>query len=152
KKLFKAEDTVRWLEQNGMSHESLERLVSENAVGAKLRDRTVADRVEPYFEQHAADFDTGRIGRLEVREERVGRLLAEEIRGGRLDFFAASQRCFLESADRAVSAKTCVFDVIERRHAAPAIRDQLFAAAPGELLGPVQTDEGYALLQIVATV
>ena len=49
KKLFKAEDTLRWLERHGMTQEKLERYVTENAMVPKLRDRIAGDRVGEYF-------------------------------------------------------------------------------------------------------
>jgi parvulin-like peptidyl-prolyl isomerase len=40
--------------------------------------------------------------------------------------------------------------VIERREAAPEFREQLFAAAPGQLVGPVEGDAGYALMRVLS--
>ena len=63
KKLFKAEDTRRWLERHGMSQEKLERYVADSAIVPKLRDRIADSRVEEYFRQHPGDFDTARVAR-----------------------------------------------------------------------------------------
>jgi len=54
KKLFKAEDTLRWLERHGMSYEKLERYVAETAIVPKLRDRITAGHVE---ELYSAEID-----------------------------------------------------------------------------------------------
>ena len=43
KKLFKTDDTLRWLERHGMTHEKLERYVADRAIVPKLRDRITAD-------------------------------------------------------------------------------------------------------------
>ena len=99
KKLFKAEDTLRWLERHGMSHEKLERYVAENAMVPKLRDRIAAGRVEEYFRQHSSDFDTAWIARLEVTNESEAHELAKQIRGGRQEFFAAAERCYFDAAE-----------------------------------------------------
>jgi putative peptide maturation system protein len=152
KKLFKAEDTLRWLERHGMTHESLERYVANDALLARLRDRIAADGVEQYFRQHPGDFDTARVARLEVADERRARELAEQIRAGRLDFLAAAERCFFEAAERGAPPKAGLLAVIERRQAAPALREQLFAAAPGQLIGPVPIETGHALLRVLAIV
>src|SRR5262249_25679437 len=56
RQLHKAEDTYRWMEQRGLTHEKLERRVAHEARVAKLRDRVTAGRVEAYFETHRADF------------------------------------------------------------------------------------------------
>ena len=152
KKLFKAEDTLRWLERHGMSQEKLERYVAESAIVPKLRDRIAADRVEEYFRQHAGDFDTARIARLEVTDESQARELAEQIRAGEQDFFAAAERCFFEAAERGRLPQRALFAVIERREAAATFRDQLFAAAPGQLVGPVPVETGHALMRVLAIV
>lgn len=74
KKLFKAEDTLRWLERHGMSQEKLERYVTENAMVPKLRDRIAAGRVDEYFHQHSKDFDTAWVARIEVANESEARV------------------------------------------------------------------------------
>jgi parvulin-like peptidyl-prolyl isomerase len=38
--------------------------------------------------------------------------------------------------------------VIERREAAGTFREQLFAATPGQLVGPVPVENGHALLRV----
>ena len=43
-KLYKPEDTYRWMAQHGMTHEQLERYMADEVVVAKLRDRITADR------------------------------------------------------------------------------------------------------------
>lgn len=152
KKLFKAEDTLGWLERHGMSHEKLERYVSESAMVPKLRDRIAAGRVDEYFRQHAGDFDRARIVRLEVTDESEARELAEQIRAGRQEFFAAAERSYFDAAERGRPPAAALFAVIERREAAATFREQLFAAAPGQLVGPVPVETGQALLRVLAIV
>jgi hypothetical protein len=135
-----------------MSHEKLECYVADNAVVAKLRDRIAADRVEEYFRQHSGDFDTAWIARLEVTDESEAHELAEQIRAGRQEFFAAAERCYLNAAERGKPPAAALFAAIERREAAAACREQLFAAAPGQLVGPVPADTGHALLRVLTIV
>jgi putative peptide maturation system protein len=152
KKLFKAEDTLRWLERHGMSHEKLERYVSESAMVPKLRERIAAGRVEQYFREHTRDFDTARIARLEVMDESDARELAEQIRAGEQDFFAAAERHYFDAIGGGKTPSSAMFVVIERRDADASFREPLFAAAPGELVGPVLIDTGHALLRVHSTV
>lgn len=150
RKLFKAEDTLRWLERHGISEEKLEEYVAELAVVPKLRSRIAGARVEEYFLQHSAELDSAQVARFEVADEGQARDLAERIRGGSLDFFAAAGRVFFEAAERGVPLGARLFDRIERHQADPALRDQLFAAAPGELIGPVPARAGHALMRVLA--
>lgn len=149
KKLFTAQDTLRWLEKHGMSHEKLEQYVTESAVVPKLRDRIAHGRVEDYFSRHAADFDIARIARLELPEECHARELARQIRAGEQDFFAAAERLFLEARERSASSQVSLFATIERRDFEPSLRDQVFTAAPGQLIGPVRVDTGHALIRVL---
>ncbi|HEX4412962.1 MAG TPA: TIGR04500 family putative peptide maturation system protein [Lacipirellulaceae bacterium] len=152
KKLFKAEDTRLWLERHGMSHESLERYVSENAMVPKLRDRVAADRVDEYFRQHSKDFDTAWVTRLVVADESEARELANQIRAGELEFVAAAERCFVDAAEHGKSFLTAPFAVIERRESATAFREQLFAATQDQLIGPVPIEKGHVLLKVLKIV
>src|SRR5262249_11770896 len=90
--------------------------------------------------------------RLEVASEGRARELADDIRAGRLDFHAAAERCFCEAPARGAPPKAPLLAAIERRRAAPALREPLFAAAPGQLVGPVPVKGGYALLRVLAIV
>jgi putative peptide maturation system protein len=150
KKLFKAEDTLRWMERHGMTHEKLETYVAETAIVPKLRDRIAEGHIEEYFRQHTSDFDTARIARFEVLDRRQASELAEQIRAGRQEFFAAAQRAFFGAAQRGVPPAASLFAMIERREAAPQFREQLFAAAPGQLVGPIEGDSGYALMRVLS--
>ncbi len=152
KKLFKAEDTLRWLESHGMTQEKLERYVSENAMVPKLRDRIAAGRIEEYFQQHSRDFDTVRVARLEVANEGEARELAEQIGASPQNFFAAVERLFFEAAEGGTPPKASMFAMIERRQAEPSLRDQLFTAAPGQLVGPVRVQNGHALMRVLGII
>lgn len=149
KKLFKAEDTLRWMERHGMTHEKLQSYVAETAIVPKLRDRIAEGHVEEYFRNHASDFDSAWIARFEVPDRRQAGELAELIRAGRQDFFAAADRALFGAAQRGVPAAN-LFTMIERREAGPEFREQLFAAAPGQLVGPVEGGTGYALMRVLS--
>jgi putative peptide maturation system protein len=152
KKLFKADDTVRWLERHGMSQEKLEQYVAESAIVPKLRDRIEDGRSDEYFSQHAKDFDAARIARLDVANEREAHELAKQIRAGEQEFFAAAERCYFDAVEQGKTASAALFGVIERREAADTLREQLFAAAPGQLVGPVLVETGYALFRVQSIV
>jgi putative peptide maturation system protein len=152
KKLFKAEDTLQWLERHGMSQEALEQYVADDAILVKLRDRIACDRIEEYFRQHERDFDSVRVARLQVAHEGRAREIADDFARGRLDFFAAAEHSFTEAADRGTANGPSLFAVIERRKAAPPLREPLFAAAAGQLVGPAPVDGGHAVLKVLAKV
>jgi parvulin-like peptidyl-prolyl isomerase len=116
----------------------------------KLRDRIAADRVDEYFCQHTHDFDKVRIARIEVTDESQAGNLAEQISDGTQDFFTIAERSFQEAADKGATLPAELFAVIERRQVAPAVGDRLFAASPGQLVGPVKTERGYSLFRVLS--
>jgi len=152
KKLYRSEDTRAWLERHGMSHEMLEHYVAETAIVPKLRDRITADGVDEYFQRHPHDFDAARVARLEFESESVARELAEKVRSGAEDFLGLAARLFSEAADRGAHPNSNLFAVLERRQVDPALRDILFAATPGQMIGPVARRGGYSLIQVLSIV
>src|SRR5262249_39834399 len=69
RRLCKADDCHRWMAQHGLTQGKLERLVADKVRLIKLRERVTADRVEGYFAQHASEFDTAQIVRLDFADE-----------------------------------------------------------------------------------
>jgi len=148
-RLYTAEDTYLWMERRGVTHEQLERLVGDQATVAGLRERVTDGRVEPYFAEHRADFDTASIARLEVSDEATARDLCEQIRRGELDFYQAAQRAVLATVGASTRRSRELFAVVQRGQVSPALA-ALFAADPGELVGPLRTEEGYAIVRVLS--
>jgi putative peptide maturation system protein len=149
-KLYTAGDTHRWMERCGMTQDKLEALVADEATVAKLRDRVTSGRVEEYFAAHRADFDTARVARLEFPDEESALWTRDQIRSGGVDFYAEAQHRFLRAAEQSPGLSVELFAVLQRRQASPAHGAAVFAAAPGDLVGPVSTDEGYAVLRVLS--
>jgi putative peptide maturation system protein len=150
RKLQKAEDTYRWLERHGMTHEKLEYFVANEAMVAKLRDRVTVNRVKDYFQEHQADFDTAYIARFHVSDEESGHQTWEQICSGEVDFYEAAQRCFLGAVERREHPSGDIFVLIKRGQAIPELGMAVFAAQPGEVLSPVRTEEGYAIVRVLS--
>ena len=144
KRLFRAEDARRWMERHGLTQEKLERLVGEHAKVDRLRARVAAGRVEDYFEAHRADFETACIARIEYSDEASARSAYEQISAGAVDFFEAAQRSFLDASARGAPHHT--FQLIQRGAGHADVSSAVFAAKPGELLGPWSTETGCALI------
>jgi len=150
RKLYKAEDTYRWLQQHGMTHEKLEYFVANEAMIAKLRDRVTVNRVTDYFEEHQADFDTAYIARFHVSDEESALQTWEQIYSGGLDFYEAAQRCFLAAVERREHPSGDIFAVIKRGQVIPELGMAIFAAQSGEVLSPVRTEQGYAIVRVLS--
>jgi len=144
--LFKAEDTRRWMERRGITHQELEIMVNNLATVAKLRDRVVANRVDEHFEMHSADFDTAYIARFVLPDFSAASVLAEQIRCGHTDFFNAAQHSFTQSEQGTAN----FFRAVQRRDAPEEIRDSLFQAPPLSVLGPAPDGDQYAIVRVLS--
>lgn len=147
RRLYSAEDTRRWMEQQGLSHTQMERYVADEALVAKLRDRVTADRVETFFAAHRADFDTARVAQITFADEATARQVHDRIIAVELDFYAAAQKQFLAAG--AAPASHELFATLQRGQA-PEWLAPAFDAAPGDVLGPLDTGAGYALVLVLS--
>jgi putative peptide maturation system protein len=149
--LCSASNTETWMQQHGMTHERLEKVATDEATVAKLRDRVVAGRVEPYFEAHREDFDTVCCARLEFPDEASASRACAQFRSGRSDFFDLAQRLFLDRAQHERAAGE-LFVAVRRGEASPELRSALFAAPPGATVGPVPGDKGHTIFRVLSHV
>ncbi len=149
-KLFTAEDTYLWMQQRGMTHEQLERLVADNLAVARLRDRVSEGRVESYFEGHHADFDTAHIARIEFADEESARRTHQQILAGEVDFYQAAQNNFLAAAERSEKAERSLFASIRRNEASEELGAAIFDSAPGEVIEPARVADGYTVARVLA--
>ncbi|HKQ78120.1 MAG TPA: TIGR04500 family putative peptide maturation system protein [Blastocatellia bacterium] len=150
-KLYSAEDTYFWMRQRGMTHERLERLVADNLAVARLRDRIAEGRVEIYFEDHCADFDTVHIARIEFSDEESARRLHRRILTGEVDFYEAAQSHFLAAAGGAKMTERSLFASIRRHEASGELGAAVFAADQGEVVGPARVEDGYAIAHVLSS-
>ena len=116
-RLYRAEDTHRWLERRGLTVEGLETLVANEALVVRLRERVTAGRVEGYFAEHRDEFDAARIARFEVAEATDAVRIATSIRESRLDFYAAAE-CQALARDGRV-CRGAFFELVRRGEASP---------------------------------
>ena len=143
-RLYKAADMHRWMEQRGLTQEKLEGLVAELAQLAALRDRVTAGRVDDYFAAHRTDFDTVSVSQFAVADADRARRIADEIRSGALDFYAAA-----EGISWKRGRLPSLFVTLRRGQAPPELIAAL-AAEPGAVVGPVRRGEAYVISRVLS--
>jgi putative peptide maturation system protein len=144
-RLYKAAEMHRWMEQRNLTQEKLECLVAELAEVAALRDRVTAGRVEEYFAAHRSDFDSVALAQFAVADANRAFRIAEQVRGGTVDFYLAAEHCFLAERPAAGVVLTSV-----RRGQAPPDLNDAFTAAPGAVLGPFHRDHGNVIVRVLS--
>jgi putative peptide maturation system protein len=150
RQLYKAEDTRCWMERRGMTHKQLEYYVADEAIIVKLRDRVTTGQIEDYFETHRPDFETARIARIEFGDKDSAARALERIRTGEEDFYEVAQRNFLSRTESSETAPGEIFAIIRRSQEPSELEAGVFAAAPGEALGPIRGAAGYSLVRVLS--
>jgi putative peptide maturation system protein len=145
--LLSARDTLAWMKANDLTQERLERMVRGQADGFALRDRVVGvGGLEAHWHAHPGAFDVAHVVRLRVREQERAKQLASELRGGG-DFHAIMEREF--AARRLVALPHGPFEVVRRSRLSPAHAAVIFAASPGDVVGPLEGEGGFDLVRVI---
>ena len=148
RRLYTAEETRRWIEDNGTTQEKLEQIVGGEALVEKLRNRVTAGHVEEYFEQHRAEFDRVIGFRIDFADAQTARQSLGRIRTGDLEFQAAAKKQFLASVLNGSPAPHTGYITMRRSESETELGAAMFAAAPGELVGPFRDGTRWCLVQV----
>jgi putative peptide maturation system protein len=175
RRLFGAEDTRRWLADQGLSSDKLEQLLTDQATLRKLRERVAGGQVEAYFQQHRDELAEVALLRLDFADRQGACAALDAARRGTA-FETLARHAIAEAFAGAQPAPLLESVVLRRRDAdtlellptaeptvpsdslgaafaaslvnADADADPI-AARPGEVIGPVRSDRGAALLQVL---
>jgi putative peptide maturation system protein len=145
-RLYTAEATQRWMAQRGLTHEQLERLVIGNLQCARLRDRVAEGRIGAYLEAHPDQLETASVARVTCADEAVARQLAASL--------ARTERGAIETVEAALAdgaAAARVELITLRRHdARDGLGEAVFAARPGDVVGPVPAGGEFVVARVLA--
>jgi putative peptide maturation system protein len=139
--LYTSEATESWMRHRGFTQLQLESMVSEHLAHERLQQRAVAGEVAGYLDSRMHELDVARVALIEVASEAMAFRLREKVSNGASGFVAAMHEAFVTGDP----GTTCRFATLRRREAISDIETQLFAAAPGEVVGPVRTGASYVL-------
>lgn len=143
------EDTCHWLGQQGLTNEQFEQYVAQATI-SKLCDRVTAGRVEEYFDAPRAAFDSACFADPEFANELSARQICHQNRRSVVDSFQEAQDHFLISAEHVDKPSGDLFGIVKSRKAAPEFGSAVFAAAPGDILGPIRTKAGYSFIRVLS--
>lgn len=152
RRLYRAVDTFRWLQERGITHAQLEQRVRDEAIVTKLREKVTAGRVEKYFESHQADFDTAVVACIVGTDEGGVKRSYEEICRGTMTFYEAAQHWFLNKIESSGNPSLEVFTVLKRCEVPPDAASVVFAASPGDLVGPLCSGHTYTILRVLSVI
>ena len=136
--LHPASETRAWLAARGLSVDDFEAGLDHDLLAAKLRQHLTTPEVEGHFAGHQADFDRLRLALVLVPRDDLARELASQVReeGRALDDVAREQGLPVERGEQL------------RQELAGPLGAALGPAEVGQLVGPVATPRGFALVVI----
>ena len=140
RKLYAAQATFDWLASLHLSQEDWEFLLEDEILLRKVRDAVCSGRVEQYFAENSRAFEAATILQCVVPEENVARELRAQCVDDKVPFYELARQF---PAHRFVGT-------LRRGRMEGLLAAAVFGARPGEVAGPVRTDNGWCLALVEA--
>jgi parvulin-like peptidyl-prolyl isomerase len=140
-----AADTFAWLAEEQITPEDWETGICDRLLAQKLAEALFADEVESYFIEHRLSFEQVLLYQLTVPYPQLAQELLYQIEENEISFYEAAHLYDLDKQRRlqcGYAGKLC------RLNFQPEIAAILLGVSPGEIVGPVQSEQGYSLLMV----
>ena len=143
--LQRATDTLAWLADQLITAEDWEAGINERLLAQKLAEALFAFEVDRYFAQHRLDFEQALLYQTIIPYEQVAQEVFYEIEEEEISFYQAAHLYDTDERRR----NHCGWEgAVYRWSLKPAISALVFAAQPGAVVGPIQTEQGFHLLMV----
>jgi len=145
KRLEKASDTVRWLEQQMLTPLDWEVGIRNRLLRQKLALALFGKEVEQFFLQNRSEFEQVVLYQFIVSSEKLAQELYYQIEESEISFYQAAR---LHDIDENRRYKCGYEGMVYRWVVEPQIAPLVFNASPQQLVGPIKTDNGYHLFMV----
>ncbi|MDJ0902907.1 MAG: peptidylprolyl isomerase [Xenococcus sp. MO_188.B8] len=147
RRLEKASDTLAWLKEEMITVDEWEIAIKKRLVSQKLAQQLFEQEAEPYFNQNRLDFEQLIVYQIIVPYQRLAQEIFYQIEEEEICFYEAAHLYNLNEQHRYVCGYQGKINrwSFEPNVAAILFRDPL---PLGELLGPIQTEQGYHLFKV----
>jgi parvulin-like peptidyl-prolyl isomerase len=142
KRLEKASDTVRWLNQQMLTPLDWEVGIRNLLLKQKLSITLFGKEVEQFFIQNRSKFEQVVLYQFIIDDEKLAQELYYQIEEGEISFYQAAR---LHDIDENRRYKCGYEGKVYRWAVMPEIAPLVFSASPKQLVGPIKTDNGYHL-------
>ena len=145
---FEARDA--WLQARGWTRDDLDYEIGRQVVAFKLRKQIASGKIDAYFARHRTELSMAVIARVRVADREAARDVARKIKRNVRGFCQAIEEAL--TVGEAISAKS-ELTTVRRRDLPPAYAEAIFAASPGQVLGPLECADGhYDVVRVLRTV
>jgi parvulin-like peptidyl-prolyl isomerase len=147
RRLYRASDTLRWLNERHMVTRDLETRLEQMLLTKKLQEHITGGQVERYFAEHRADFESARIAQIVVDKEGMAHELWCQLVEEDGDFASLARRYSQDQTSREAGGYV---GIVYRQTVSPEIEAAIFTAQSGAMIGPVRTENRYHIVQVQA--
>jgi parvulin-like peptidyl-prolyl isomerase len=140
-----AADTFAWLAEEQITPEDWEAGICDRLLAQKLAESLFADEVESYFIEHRLSFEQVLLYQLAVPYPQLAQELLYQIEENEISFYEAAH---LYDLDKQRRLQCGYAGKLYRLNFQPEVAAILLGANPGEIVGPVQSEQGYNLLMV----
>jgi putative peptide maturation system protein len=147
--LFTAAATQQWMKNRGLTHERFESLVEDSASVAKLRKQVTTGKVEAYFLQHQSKFESAQVVYAILSNWQSAQNMFESMTQQQVSFYEALEKLLAENPQHIIEQS-----LLQRSYCQdwPLPKDKIFATSTGEVLDPMETEKGFALIKVISRI
>jgi parvulin-like peptidyl-prolyl isomerase len=145
RRLEKASETLAWLANEMISPDDWEAGMRDRLLTRKLADTLFSQEVEKTFAQNKLDYEQILLYQIVVPYQKLAQELFYQIEEEEISFYEAAHLYDIDERRR----QRCGYEgKIFRLSLKPDIAPAIFNAQPGELIGPLATEQGYHLFLV----
>jgi parvulin-like peptidyl-prolyl isomerase len=144
-KLRGASETWLWLEKYSLSIDEFEELIYTEVIADKLAQKLFADRVEPFFLAHQADYAGAVLFEVVFENQDLARELFYAIQEDEISFHEIAYRHIADPELRRLGGYR---GLVLRKEMKPEIATSVFSAAPPQILPLLATSQGVHLILV----
>lgn len=147
KSLEKAAETFAWLADELITPEDWETGIRDRLLAQKLAKKLFSEQAQKLFAENRLNFEKVSLYKLTVSDLKLAQELLYQIQEQEITFYEAAHLYDLDPQRR----NHCGYEgCLCRWQLSPELSVAVFGAQPGEVIGPLSTAEGYALLMAEA--
>jgi parvulin-like peptidyl-prolyl isomerase len=142
-RLEKASDTLAWLNEQMITPDDWENGIRDRLITQKLKTALFAQEVDVFFAQNRLDFEQILLYQIIVPYEQLAQEIFYQIEEREISFYEAAHLYDIDERRR----YHCGYEgKLYRWTLKPEMAAVIFAAQAGELIPPIQDEQGYHLL------
>jgi parvulin-like peptidyl-prolyl isomerase len=145
-RLISSDATNAWLERQGWKVEEFEQHVERKLIRSRVVETIASpELIEAHFAEHRRAYDQAQLGRIVVESESLAQEILAQINDDGADFSELARR---HSTDTSSARVGGTLGLAERTTLPTSLEALVFAAEDGDVVGPVQTDDGFELMKV----